>query len=160
MVIRTKEFTFTKQQYFGILFRNILSKSWWAIGFLIVIFIYQLYKTEQHPAPVMVNLILGALPVIFFSYLALRAWLHATAKKNRLFYAERVFEIDNQSLTIYFKNGTVNKILITDIVRVIKNLKYYRLFLSKKQFIFLPLDVFQRVDDINRFDAILKARRK
>jgi uncharacterized membrane protein YobD (UPF0266 family) len=159
MVIKTKQFTFSKQQYFGILFQNIFSKSWWAFGLLIVILIYQLYQDAVHPGATGVSLILGALPLFFLSYLVIRCWLH-TNKKSSLFFAKRTFEIDNQVITVFFEDGTINKIPINNIVRVIKNLKYYRLFLSKKQFAFIPVNAFEREDDIRRFDAILKARKK
>lgn len=161
MVIKTKDFSFSKYQYFGILLWDLLRKNWWALGFLVVVLGYQLVQDSKHTGgSSTVILILSALPVLFLAYFILRSWVHTNSKQNKLFFAERTFEIDQHFLTILFEDGSVNKILINNIVRVIKNFKYYRLFLSKKQFIFLPLSAFKRADDIKRFDTILKARKK
>lgn len=150
-VIQTKEFAFTKEQYFEILFRNSLKKNWWASVFLLVIAGYQLSKGLS-----LITWLLTALPFVFLGYLAVRSWTHVISKQNKLFFKKRAFEIDDQNLTCRFTDGGINKIELKKIIRVIKGKKYYQLFLSKKQFIYLPLKAFHSSEDLNRFESLFR----
>jgi hypothetical protein len=106
------------------------------------------------------NILLIALPFMFFSYLVFRCWIHMNSKKNGLFFKERFFEIDDKSLTAKFPDGSSNKIMIDDILRVVKKSGSYQLFLSKKSFIYIPLSAFKTSGDIDKFDFYLKSRKR
>jgi hypothetical protein len=154
-MIKTKEFSFPKSVYLKILIINSLKRSLWAVVFLIMIVLYQATK-----GPSNLLLILIALLVALISYLVFKCWRHSNSKTQRLFFKERVFEINSQSIDVLFTEGTASKIQINDIARVVKNKEYYLLFLTKKQFIYVPLFAFRTPGDINSFDAILKARKR
>jgi hypothetical protein len=154
-MIKTKEFSFPKSIYRKILIANSLKRSLWALVFLVIIAFYQSTK-----GPSSMLLFLSALPVVYLSYLVVRCCIHANSKVHRLFFKERVFEVDNQNIDIIFKDGTASKIQINNIARVVKNSRYYLLFLTKKQFIYVPLFAFRTPGDINNFDSILKARKR
>ncbi|MGE5581533.1 MAG: YcxB family protein [Bacillota bacterium] len=153
-VIKTAKFRFPKSLYFIILFKSAFLRSWWIVALLFSMAVYQGVKGLNSTA-----FLLGMLPLIFLLYLGGRCWIHASSKRNALFYKERSFEIDEEFLTSKFEDGTVNKIRIDSVARVIKKGGYYRLFLNKKQFIYIPLNAFRTSGDINRFDSILKARK-
>jgi hypothetical protein len=154
-MIKTKEFPFPKWVYLRILIKNSLKRSLWALVFLISIAVYQATKGASG-----MMLFLAALPVVYISYIVIRCWIHTNSKTNELFFRERVFEIDNEVIMIGFKQGASTKIEIPKIARVVKNTKYYLLFLNKKQFVYVPLSAFRTPGDINRFDSILKARKR
>ncbi|HBE79699.1 MAG TPA: hypothetical protein DDW65_18270 [Firmicutes bacterium] len=155
-MIKTKEFAFPKLVYLGILVKNSLKRSLWALVFLIAIAAYQATKGTSKT-----TFLVAALPVIYLSYVVIRCWIHSNSKKtNQLFFRERVFEIDDQTIMIGFKQGAATKIEINNIARVVKNSSYYLLFLNKKQFIYAPLSAFRTAGDIARFDSILKARKR
>jgi hypothetical protein len=152
-MIITEKFTFPKIEYFKILLQNTIKKCWWVLAILIVMIAYGAIKESSQ-----VTILLSILPLIYILYLVIRCWLHACSKKNKLFYQERYFEVNNHSIICHFNEGTTNEIKLCKIARVIKNPKYYRLFLSKKHFIYIPLAVFRSINDINEFDSFLKAR--
>jgi hypothetical protein len=154
-MIRTKEFTFPKFEYMKILIKNSLKRSLWAFAFLILIACYQATK-----GPSLMLLLLIGLVFVFLSYIVVRCWMHSNSKNHRLFFKERVFEINSQTIDIVFKEGTTSTIQIGKIARVVKNSKCYLLFLTKKQFIYVPLSAFKTPGDINGFDSILKARKR
>lgn len=153
MVIKTKEFTFSKPTYWRILFLDTIRRSLWAALFLVGIAVFQSTRPNS------LGYFWLAFPACYFLYVMIRCYIHTSAKKNTLFFAERHFEIDDQVIHCIFNQGTVNKIEINSIARVVKNKQFYRLFLNKKQFIYLPTNAFRTPGDIKRFDEILKARK-
>jgi hypothetical protein len=154
-MIRTKEFSFPKPVYIRILIKNSIKRSLWALVFLVMIALYQATK-----GPSKMVLFLAALPVAYLSYIVVRCWRHSNSKTHKLFFKERLFEINSQTIDIIFKDGGTSTIKISNIARVVKNSQYYLLFLNKKQFIYAPLSAFKTAGDINGFDAILKARKR
>jgi hypothetical protein len=128
----------------------------WAVVFMIMVSIYGVFKGVGGWA----NLLLIALPVGFFSYLILRCWIHMNTKKNKWFFRERLFEIDEKSLTCRFPDGNSQKIVMNEIVRVIKKSGYYQLFLSKKSFVYIPWSAFKTSGDMDKFDFYLKSRKR
>ena len=155
MLIKTNKFQFPKFLYFSILFKSALTRSGWIILLMFSMAVYQGVKGINSTV-----LILGALSVAYFLYLMIRCWIHASSKKNELFYKERFFEIDDQYLVSFLEDGTTNKIKINNIARVVKKGGSYRLFLTRKQFVYIPLSAFRTAGDINRFDSILKSRKR
>jgi hypothetical protein len=155
MIIKTQKFQFPKYLYFSILLKSALARSGWIILLVFSMAVYQGVKGINSTV-----LILGALPLAFFLYLVIRCWIHASSKKNALFYKERFFEIDTEYLVSFLEDGTTNKIKINNIARVVKKGGSYRLFLTRKQFIYIPLNAFRTNGDINRFDSILKMRKR
>ncbi len=154
-MIKTKEFPFPKSIYIKILALNSLKRSLWAFVFMIVVAVYQATK-----GPSLTLLLIAALPVLLLAYIIFRCWMHSNSKTNRLFFEERTFEINSKDIDIVLKDGPTSKIQINDIARVVKNSSYYLLFLSKKQFVYVPLSAFRTPGDINSFDSILKARKR
>ncbi len=154
-MIKTKEFPFSKPIYLKILVKNSLKRSVWALVFLVAIVAYQATK-----GPSTTLLFISALPLIYLSYLMMRCWRHSNAKTHRLFFRERGFEIDEQTIRIVFKDEIPIEIRIAKIARVVKNNQYYLLFLDKKQFVYVPLTAFKTPGDMERFDFILKSRKR
>lgn len=154
-MIKTKEFPFPKSIYIKILVFNSLKRSLWAFVFMIVLAGYQATK-----GPSLTLLLIAVLPVLLLSYIVFRCWMHSNTKTHRLFFKERTFEINSKDIDIILKDGSTSKIQINDIARVVKNSSYYLLFLTKKQFIYVPLSAFKTPGDVNGFDSILKARKR
>ncbi|HEX7712499.1 MAG TPA: YcxB family protein [Bacillota bacterium] len=154
MAIQTKEFRFTKAVYFRNLLDNYLQKSWWAVFFLGFVVIYAAYRGERQTLWICMGLAL-AYPI----YILIRCFIHTNSKRNRLFFAERYFVIDNQLITGHFHDGSTNRIQLSSIVRVIKKGGAYQLFISKRQFIYIPVSCFKTPQDIERFDKLLKQRK-
>lgn len=154
MAIQTNEFRFTKTIYFRNLVASYVQKSWWAIFFLGFVVIYAAYQGELRTLWICIGIALSY-PI----YILIRCYIHINSKRNRLFFAERYFVIDSQFITGYFHDGSTNRIKLSNIVRVVKKSGIYQLFISKKQFIYLPLSCFRSSKDIESFDMMLKQRK-
>ena len=157
MIIKTKEFSFPKAEYLKILVNNSLRRNMWSVVFMILIAGYAIFQGTGGYAMFKgtqgwVNILLAALPVVFFSYLVFRCWIHVNSKKNDAFFKDRFFEIDDKTLSARFPDGSSTKIIIDDILRVVKKSGFYQLFLSKKSFIYIPLSAFKTNGDIEKFD--------
>ena len=158
MVIKTKEFCFTAPEYFRIILKNAMKRSWWVIVLLFSMAVYEASRSGL-TRPL---LYMAALAAVYPLYIILRCWLAVHNKKNTQFFKERYFEIDQQSLGVFFKNGTgvPTQVKLENIFRVVKRKQGYQLFLSRKQFMYLPLSAFRSQDESNRFDFWLKDRKK
>ncbi len=151
MVIKTKSFSFTKAIYFTILLKNSLKSNWWVLVLLAGLAGYQSTKGWS-PALAWCG---GGL-VAFVLYLVFRCWRHTAAKHNPLFYADRHFEIDSQFLNCRFADGTLNQIKLASMKRIVRTAQHYELYLSRKQFIYLPVTAFASQRDLNLFQTLLK----
>jgi hypothetical protein len=156
MFIKTKEFTFPKIEYLKILVFNTVRRNMWAVIFLILVGGYGIFKGVAGWS----NILLIAMPFAFFSYLILRCWIHMNSKKNKMFFRERHFEIDDQSLICRFPDGASQKIMMSEILRVVKKSGFYQLFLSKKSFVYIPWSAFKTKGDMDKFDFYLKSRKR
>lgn len=154
MAIQTKEFRFTKAVYFRNLLDNYLQRSRWAVFFLGFVVIYAAWRGERRTLWICLGFALSY-PI----YILIRCFFHINSKRNRLFFAERYFVIDNQFITGYFHDGSTNRIRLSSIVRVIKKSGYYQLFISRSRFIYIPLSCFKSPQDIERFDKLLNQRK-
>ena len=156
MKLRTKLFPFTKQIYYSILFKNSVKRNWWVLVLTFSFAVYQ-YTKEGFGRTF---LIVFGLAVIFSIYLMVRCLRHVAAKKNRLFYADRYFEIDNQVINCRFTDGSSNQVKLNTIRRVVRTPHHFELYVGKKQFIYLPVSAFENERDYNIFVSLLKSRDK
>lgn len=154
MAIKTKEFTFPRTLYFAILVQDTVRRSWWAAMFLVGISVFE--STQKNS----LGFLWLLFPAAYFIYVLIRCWMHVGSKVNPYFFAERYCEIDDRALLFKFTQGRIDKIGIDSIMRVVKNRQYYRLFINKKQFIYMPVNVFRTKGDMQRFDELLKARKR
>lgn len=144
MEIKTKDFELTKKEYFKILMINYF--KWWFIAFIFLmgIFVRKIFY--------------WGVILAYCIWLILYFWFYTNSKKNKIFFKKRHFEINDDFLICYLEDGSLDKIKIDNIIKVIKKPKYYLLFISKNNFIYLPLEIFSSSEDIKNFDSLFKSK--
>lgn len=145
MEIKTKDFELTRKEYFKILMINYF--RWWFIAFIFVIGIF-LRKNWY-----------WQIGLLYCIWLIIYFWFYANSKKNKIFFKRRRFEINDDFLIGYLEDGSLDKLKIDNIVKVIRKARYYLLYMSKSSFIYFPLEIFSSSEDINNFDALLKSKK-
>ena len=83
-------------------------------------------------------------------------WLHAFSPKNKIFLKERHFEIDNDFITAFLDDGTIEKLNLHNIISFYKWRNYFLLYISKGHFIYAPFRCFEKDSDIQELGTIVK----
>jgi YcxB-like protein len=155
MLIRTHEFRMTEQEYFKVTAYNFLRQRWWLMALLVGA---AALHALRGGVSVMSVLTIG-LVVLYPVYVAAYLWYYANSKQNRLFFEERFIEIDGEFVTGRLNDGSVAKTKWDHIVKVIRTSSSYLLYLSKSQFIYIPVDAFDTEDDLELFETFVKNRK-
>lgn len=147
MEINTNDFELPEGEYFKILFSNTLKKNWW---FLLLVIAFAVYKASY--------LLLIAL-VLYLALVAIEIVFTLNSDENKTLLAKKFCRITGGYLAVHFKNGDFQKIGWESLNRVEKKADAYFLYLSKKNFIYLPFYAFSFPEDRKTFDAFLRERK-
>ena len=82
-------------------------------------------------------------PVIFI----IQFWLFATSKENKIFLLERHYSIYEDKIVGTLSDGTDNIIKLEHLIKSIQTKRYFLLYISKNQFIYIPNDSFKNDKD-------------
>lgn len=82
------------------------------------------------------------------------------ANDNKLFLQERRYEIESDKIDVITTNGISSSIEIQRFISVEKNSKYYLLYTSRTEFIYLPVCSFKRTEDREWFEREIIKRIK
>ena len=97
--------------------------------------------------------------VVFPVFLVLGVRRSLNSKANRVFYAKRHYEMDDQFLHTYMEDGGMSKLAWDHFHRALKFRKYCLLFLSEIQFFLIPDSLFYTDADRQAFEAFLLERK-
>jgi hypothetical protein len=147
MAIRTKEFTLSKKDCFLIITINYFKSRWWLVTLLLLVL---LYSTIPH-----LRFLLVFASVAYLFWTIVWFWLFVNSKKNKIFFKKIYYEIDDEFITGYIEDSSLSKIKLSNIVKVVKTKKYYLLYISQIQFIYVPLNIFTSENDVNNFNLLL-----
>jgi len=103
--------------------------------------------------------------LLFFAFfypiiLLFQFWRYANSKENKLFLVERFFEISEDDITGILQDGSESKVKMENIIKVVTLSKYYLLYISTSQFIFIPKDSFMNHEDEDWFTNIINKKIK
>ena len=151
MHIKTKEFQLTKGEYFNIITLKYFKRKWWLfiLLFLIAGLLWLLGRFY-------IALFINVFTIIYPIFLIVFFWIYSNSKKNKIFYTKRFYEVDNEFLSAYLEDGSLQKIKLDNIIKVVKTSKYYLLYISITQFFYIPFNAFNNEEELNNFDGLLK----
>ncbi|SFZ94562.1 YcxB-like protein [Flaviramulus basaltis] len=149
-MIHTKKYSLTKKDYTKIILLKRLKKSWWLYLFMFVLGILYLPKFGEDSFSTFFTIFSFSYPFVMFTYL----YFWANSKDHQPIFSETHLSFDNEN--IYLKrNGNESKITSNSIQKVISNTKYWMLYISKGQFIYIPKNIFYSNEDYNKFSALI-----
>ena len=146
-MIKTKKFSLTNHDYFKIIITIYFKRRWWIISLMLFIGLLFLLKKDKDS----LEYFLIFLGFIYPILILIQFWRFAISKENKIFLAERFFEISKDSLTGKLNDGSEDVIKKENFIRTLELKKYYLLYISKSQFIFIPKEVFMDQKDKDWF---------
>lgn len=147
MDINTNDFKLTEEKYFKTCFLDTLKRQAW---FLLVVAFAIAYW---------VNFWLLLVPGIYFAVLGIETAFALNGDDLKPLFKEKFCRITDEYLMIHFKDGDLQKISWEHIVRVAKTTEAYYLYLSPKNFIYLPLSAFGFPEDQKTFYTFLLGKK-
>ena len=98
--------------------------------------------------------------VLLQGILIYQYWGFANSKENRLSLQDKYFEIDSDRLVVNSADGISASIETGIFKSVLKTSKYYLLYTSKTEFIYLTVNSFKSVEDREWFEHEIIAKIK
>ena len=153
MVIITKTFALTRRDYFWVLVRDSLRRSW-LVYLLLYLCAAALFIMPSSPS----SKIWAVLFLLFPLLLLLFFWRLSGAKAVRLYLKLKHYEIDDEFLTSHAADGSLARIRWDDATKVVATPRCYLLYFGL-QFVFLPVDAFSSAEDKTAFEVMLRRGR-
>ena len=153
MLISSNEFSLTKKEYFRILLDNIFRYKWPVFIFL---FLFSLLGLKAGIGNVVIFFI-----VVCIGYslgVVLFCLVRASIFPDRFLFLPRRCEIDHEFISVYLRDGSVDKIKLTHIIKSVQGKKYFLLYLSSKHFIYLPFIALTNPTDLEAVRTLIKVR--
>ena len=149
---QTKAYSISKKEYTKIILSRRLKKSWWLYVLMFVLGIFYLPKFGDDNFSTFFAIFAFSYPFLMFTYL----YFWANSKDHQPVFSETNLCFDTEF--IYLKrNGNETKLNPNSIQQVISNPKYWMLYISKGQFIYIPKNIFYSKEDYNKLSTIIKS---
>ena len=85
-------------------------------------------------------------------------WRYSKNKNNNNFYKKTKITIEDEFIIGNFEDGSDSKLNLNNIIKIIKILNYYLLYVSNNNFIIIPLMAFNNNEDLDIFINFLKTK--
>ena len=147
-MITTKKFKLDTKEYFNILLIRYIKRRWWSFILLLIIATYILLKGKTDSFDNFMLMLVIIYPIL----IVLQFWRYANSKDNKIFLVERYYEIDNDAITGIVDNNAPSSIKLEYIIKFDTIKQYYLLYISKHQFLCIPIDSFKSNTDKEYFE--------
>ncbi|NBC30611.1 MAG: hypothetical protein GVY29_11565 [Spirochaetes bacterium] len=158
MKIQLNRYALDRNLYFRILLRSYVSRRWWTLllGFvLLLFFVFVLIRAPQ--ALTLIHYVAVAILVGLPGLYVLRFYRFAFKGDNEPFFEERGATLDDEGLSIHFDDGTTDTVPWDQVLRVRNTAEYLLVYVTRRQFVFIPKAAFPSVDDLNTFLSFAQA---
>jgi hypothetical protein len=154
MTLSTREFSLTRSEYFGILYREYLRQNRVAYLLFAVLILAGLFYGYW------VFIAAGLFGAIIL--LIVRAFqIHRYTRddQNRNLFLPRSVEVSDGTITVRAGGEAESTLPLSSIVRVVRSKEHYRLYYSRNQFLFLPHRAFAHPSDRDKLERALSSGR-
>lgn len=149
IMIVTDKIRLTNKELFNIFTTSYLKKRWWLLAWIWIMIVILLFRDSSDAFG---YFIIAAL-IIIQLIVAYQYWSVANSKENEESFQERFYEIDSEKLVLIKADGTSNTIENGLFTSLTKTKRYYLLYTSKTEFIYLPFCSFKSAEDLKWFDS-------
>ena len=147
-MITTKKFQLTSKEFFLTLLKVYLKKRWWYFP-LIWTFAIIISLSDDIDSFGQFYIYFAIIYPIYFLY---KYWAYANSNDNKIFLIERYFDIYEDRLVAYLSDETESTIKSEHLIKYIVLENMYLLYIAKTQFLFIPKDSFQNLQDKDWFE--------
>ncbi len=152
MRIQLKRYALDRNLYFRILLRSYMSRRWWTLllGFvLLLFFVFILIRAPQ--ALTLIHYVAVAILVGLPGLYVFRFYRFAFKSDNQPFFEEREATLDDEGLSVHFDDGTTDTVPWDRVLRVRNAAEYLLVYVTRRQFVFIPKTAFPSAEDLNTF---------
>ncbi len=143
-MIKTKKIKLTPKDLFLILIFRYIKKRWWLFVWIWVL--TTIIASEKINDSFDMFFVVFA--IIYPILLVIQFWRYVISKDNKLLLLERYYEIDNNKINGIIDQDTYSPIKLDHFIRVDLIRNTYLLYVTKTQFIYIPIDSFE--SDLDR----------
>jgi len=142
-----KLFKQTKEEYLALVLKVQFKKRWWILLLIIILSVYNFTNREVE----YVYMIWLIAPLLYVSivYFQIRRFVYS--KKNKIFFTERKLFFNDKIMRFHLDGGIIDEVPYNNIIEVKSKEKFWMLYISKGQFIYLPKNIFYTNDDFEHF---------
>lgn len=155
-MIKTKRFQLTPKDFFMLLLIRYVKKRWWLLAWLWAMAIIMISMNMKDSFTYFFFGFCIAYPLL----LVFQFWRYVNSKTNTLLLNERHYEIDNDKITTILDKDTHSTIKMEHFTKIKFMRNTYLLFITKNQFVYIPANSFESIDDRTWFDNEIISRIK
>lgn len=142
-MITTEKIQLTSLDLFKILLITYFKKKWW-LFLLIWAMGASLFLDSRNDSFADFFVVFAiSYPIYFLIFY----WRYANSKDNKIFLLERYYGISEDKIVGILDDGTESPIKLEHFIKVVELKKFYLLYISKSQFIYIPKDSFKSESD-------------
>jgi hypothetical protein len=147
----TKLFKQTKEEYFRLIMKVQFKKKWWVLAIFMLFAVYSLIKDFGTPGGMLWWILIIGYPLFVYFYLRRFAY----SKKNKIFFEERKMFFDEEKMKLELIDGTTDILPYKNIIEVKSMEKYWMLYITQGQFIYVPKNIFFNGNDQAAFQKYI-----
>ncbi len=145
-MIETNKFKLSEKEYYKILFLNTFIYRQWFVLVLIIVMILGIFS-ERYWLCLLLPLYLIIFPLYLFSFVK--------KSNNPAIRHDMIISFDDKFIFGKLSDGSENKLNMENIIKIRNRNKYYLLYISKHQFIYIPKIAFKSNSDRETFEKIV-----
>lgn len=149
----TRPFSQDKKTYFSIVLNTAIKKRWWMYLLVILVSLGNLYYYFVAARPSSLIWAIVGFGYILFIYIHLYLFAHNKDKED--FLSEKQLFFNDDAMRLEESSGGFGEIPYSRITKVLDNKKFWMLYISKNQFIYVPKDIFYSETDFERFRQLI-----
>lgn len=155
MEIITKEFELTEKEIFkiGITFQ-LLPKIKWDIFYIVLGIGFISCNIDIITTSIGIFLIVISILSPLISIIHLKQY--SKSRQIKAFLGKRLMIIDDNFIDTKLVNGNEGKYKVSNIVKVLEQKEYFLLYINKKEFLYVPKNVFNSQEDYQNFIRLLE----
>jgi len=155
MIIKTKKFQLSKNQYIKFAMLNIAKEWWWAWLVPVAVMLIPIFYKDTLGWSIFIALLLI---VLYLAFWFIQFAAVTQLEQSKLLFDRLRYEIDSRNIRVFKMDKEGFVIEWNKIQRVEKKKDGYLFVLSKAQFLYFPFNVFQGEQSVKLLETILKRK--
>jgi hypothetical protein len=147
-MIKTQEIKITANEFFRLILSIYLKKRWWLVVWIWILVVALLLSGSIG----LIEISLLAFILLFQVIIVGQYWFYAHSKDNRIYLMARHYEISTDEVVEWMEDGTSSTIKTGRFIKALKTSSYYLLYVAKNEYIYLPINAFQCLADLEWFE--------
>jgi hypothetical protein len=137
----TREIKLDERKLFEIYLTRLIQNRWWIYLLIWGMTTYFMYDDSSND----ISRFMLVFSILYPIITVLNLWRFVNSDKNKIFFLKRTYELTDDKIIGKLDDESTTEISIKNIIKVVNNKKYYLLYISQGQFLYIPKD---RLDNL------------